>query len=251
MPSSQRIALPPPGGDALMRLCGICLVACAALAVCLLTACGKTPHHSGGVPGSRPYTVKGKTYYPLKSAHGFVEEGLASWYGPGFHGRRTASGERYDQEDMTAAHKILPLGTRVRVTNAKNKRSIVVRINDRGPFVDNRVIDLSHRAAVDLGIIGHGTAWVHIRTEGDVPNLAPDGDISGAFYVQVGAFGVRKNAVKLRDILTKTGDSVRIDYGTNRLWNVQIGPWPDSDGAAANLARIKALYPHAFVVSGD
>ncbi len=234
-----------------MRSRRLFLLICAALAAFLLAACGKSPHHSGGVPGSRPYTVNGKPYYPLKSAHGFVEEGVASWYGPGFNGRKTASGERYDQEDMTAAHKILPLGTRVRVTNDRNKRSVVVRINDRGPFVDNRVIDLSHRAAVDLGIIGRGTAWVRIRTEGDVPNLAPDGDISGAFYVQVGAFGERKNAVKLRDILAKTGDRVRIDYGTNRLWNVQIGPWPDSDGAAANLARIRALYPHAFVVSGD
>ena len=109
----------------------------------LLSGCGSRSWHKGGVPGSRPYTVRGKTYYPLKSATGFVEEGTASWYGPGFHGKTTANGETYNQYAMTAAHKILPLGTQVRVTHLGNGRSVVVRVNDRGPFLRGRVIDLS------------------------------------------------------------------------------------------------------------
>ena len=96
-------------------------------ALTLAGGCGQRSWQSGGVPGSKPYTVRGKTYYPLKSAHGFVEVGTASWYGPGFHGKTTSSGERFNQYAMTAAHKILPLGTKVRVTNIGNGKSVIVR----------------------------------------------------------------------------------------------------------------------------
>lgn len=92
----------------------------ALLCAALLSGCGSRSWRKGGVPGSRPYTVRGKTYYPLKSANGFVEEGTASWYGPGFHGKTTANGETYNQYAMTAAHKLLPLGTKVRVTHMGN-----------------------------------------------------------------------------------------------------------------------------------
>ena len=136
----------------------------AVVCICQLCACGSTSWRKGGVPGSKPYTVRGKTYYPLKSAHGFVEEGVASWYGPGFHGKTTASGERFNQYALTAAHKILPLDTKVRVTNLSNGRSLIVRINDRGPFVDDRVIDLSKACAQRLGVIGKGTARVRIQS---------------------------------------------------------------------------------------
>ena len=144
-------------------------LSCLLLAAVLLAGCGSrdTSWRKGGVPGSKPYTVRGKTYYPLKSAHGFVEEGVASWYGPGFHGKKTASGERFNQYNISAAHKILPLGTEVRVTNLENHRSLILRINDRGPFVDDRVIDLSRGAAQRLGVIGKGTARVRIQSLGD------------------------------------------------------------------------------------
>ena len=102
---------------------------------------------SKGPRGTKPYTIRGKTYYPLLSAHGFRETGIASWYGPDFHGKLTANGERYDMHGMTAAHKLLPFGTQVKVTNKSNGRSIVVRVNDRGPFVANRVIDLTRTGA--------------------------------------------------------------------------------------------------------
>lgn len=122
-----------------------------------------TGNYRGGVVGSKPYTIRGVTYYPLISARGFRETGIASWYGPGFHGRRTANGERYNMYAMTAAHKILPLNTTVRVTNLRTGRSIHVRINDRGPFVPGRVIDLSKAAAARLGILAAGTGRVRVE----------------------------------------------------------------------------------------
>ena len=108
-----------------------------------------------------PYEVKGVWYYP-RVDYGYSETGIASWYGPGFHGKRTANGELYDQTDLTAAHRTLPMPSLVRVSNLENGRSIMVRINDRGPFKNGRIIDLSHRAAQLLGFVGGGTAKVRV-----------------------------------------------------------------------------------------
>ncbi len=109
------------------------------------------------------YTIKGKKYYPLdKVPRGSVQKGTASWYGPGFHGKATSSGEIYDMHEMTAAHSILPLGTVVRVVNVENRKNVTVRINDRGPFVDDRVIDLSLAAAKKLDMIKPGIAPVKL-----------------------------------------------------------------------------------------
>ena len=138
------------------------LVPVLAALLLLLGGCGTKSWRTGGVPGSKPYTINGKTYYPLQSSRGFVEEGIASWYGPGFHGKRTANGEIYNMNALTAAHRILPLGTLVRVTNKNNGRSLVVRINDRGPFAHDRVIDLSRAAADKLDVMAKGTAPVRI-----------------------------------------------------------------------------------------
>lgn len=118
---------------------------------------------SGGVSGSRSYTVRGKTYTPLKSARGFREEGMASWYGTQFHGKTTANGERFNMNAMTAAHKILPFNTTVRVTDVRTGRKVVVRINDRGPFASGRVIDLSRRAAEVLGVKNKGVSRVRVE----------------------------------------------------------------------------------------
>lgn len=220
--------------------------------ICLvqLCACGTSSWRKGGVPGTKPYTVRGKTYYPLKSAHGFVEEGIASWYGPGFHGKTTASGERFNQYAITAAHKILPLDTKVRVTNLSNGRSLIVRINDRGPFVDDRVIDLSKASAQRLGVIGAGTARVRIQSLSGIPQIKDDGDVIGDYFVQVGAFGVKENAQGLIRTLTTAGYTGRLIFGSNNLWNVQVGPWPDTAKARAMQEVLKRLYPHAFVVGG-
>jgi rare lipoprotein A len=112
--------------------------------------------------GNRDYTIDGKRYYVMKSATGFLERGIASWYGARFHGHKTSNHERYNMFAMTAAHKTLPLPTYVRVTNLRNHRHVVVRVNDRGPFHGNRVIDLSYVAAKKLKLIGHGVAHVEI-----------------------------------------------------------------------------------------
>ena len=117
------------------------------------------------------YEVFGKRYYVLSSSVGYWERGVASWYGPGFHKERTSTGESYDMYGMTAAHKTLPLPAYVRVTNLQNGRSVVVRVNDRGPFVSNRIIDLSYTAAAKLDMLRHGTAMVEIRSID--PTVAP------------------------------------------------------------------------------
>lgn len=114
--------------------------------------------------GNKPYSVYGKQYAPLASAAGYRERGIASWYGKKFHGRRASSGETYDMYAMTAAHKTLPLPSYVRVRNLENGRSVTVRVNDRGPFLHNRLIDLSYAAASKLGIVGTGTGIVEIET---------------------------------------------------------------------------------------
>ncbi len=132
-----------------------------ALLCCFLVACSSAPKST--VRGTNPYTVRGERYYPLQSGEGYSEEGIASWYGPGFHGKKTANGERYNQNALTAAHKTLPLGTVVRVTNVENGESVVLRINDRGPFKYDRIIDVSRRAARILHMHDAGTAKVHVE----------------------------------------------------------------------------------------
>ena len=119
------------------------------------------------------YDVFGKRYYVLSSSASYLERGVASWYGPGFHKERTSTGEPYDMYGMTAAHKTLPLPAYVRVTNLQNGRSVVVRVNDRGPFVNNRIIDLSYTAASRLDMLRNGTAMVEVRAL-DYPAATPD-----------------------------------------------------------------------------
>jgi rare lipoprotein A len=126
----------------------------------------------------KSYTVMGKTYYPMKTVNpGYSQQGIASWYGPGFHGKKTATGEVYDMHMLTAAHNTLPLHSVVKVTNLENNKDVVVRINDRGPFVDDRVIDLSLASAKELGVVGPGTAPVRLKvlTAGDTVIAAKKG----------------------------------------------------------------------------
>lgn len=132
---------------------------------------------------------------------GFVETGIASWYGQEFHGRPTSSREIYDQNDLTAAHPTLPFGTMVLVTNLENGRQVTVRINDRGPFVKGRIIDLSYAAARLLGMVGPGTARVRLEVTGYAPPAVEPG--SGAYVLQVGSFAVEENARNLFQKLQK------------------------------------------------
>lgn len=200
------------------------------------------------VPTARPYTVLGRTYHPVASAHGFTETGVASWYGRDFHGRPTACGERYDMYGISAAHKLLPMHTRLRVTNLDNGRQLTVRVNDRGPFVNSRILDLSYGAARELGMVEAGTARVRIESlGGSVP------DVSGSFYVQVGAFTVRSNALRLADNLQDRGyDRSRIrevTLGGQRFWRVQAGIFKGLDRARVGLARLRVENPSAFILA--
>ncbi len=140
------------------------------------------------------------------TAPGGVETGIASWYGPGFHGRTTSSREVFDMYELTAAHPSLPLGTRVMVTNLANGRSVEVRINDRGPFAKGRIIDLSYAAARILELIGPGTARVSVEIL-RLPAAAPDG---ARFYVQAGSFASRANAEALKNRLAGVSPGVFI-----------------------------------------
>ena len=227
----------------------------------LLGGCGTKSWRKGGVAGSKPYAVRGKTYYPLQSARGFVEEGIASWYGPGFHGKRTANGEKYDMNAMTAAHKILPLGTFVRVTNKNNGRSLVLRINDRGPFVNDRVIDLSRAAADKLDVLAKGTAPVRITALDDTSRPSPaatkDGNQpprlntggGGRYFVQVGSFSQRDDAGEMLRQMESLGHRGRSVYAAGvKRWRVQLGPTASRDAAEDMRARLADVAHDAFVV---
>lgn len=166
----------------------------------------------------------------------FTEEGVASWYGVPFNGRRTSDGETYDMFQYTAAHRTLPFGAVVRVTNLSNGKQTVVRVNDRGPFVANRIIDLSYAAAVSLGMIGTGTAPVRIESVG-----GPNPDV-GLFGVQVGAFEVEENAVRLRERLETqyspvTIATVAVSGGT--LYRVRVGRMSSEELARELAVRIE------------
>ncbi len=200
----------------------------------------------------KPYTVRGKTYYPLTSAENFREEGLASWYGKDFHGRSTANGEIYNMHAMTAAHKILPMQTQVRVTNLENGKQVTLRINDRGPFVQGRVIDVSYKAAQHLDILGKGVARVRVESVGGVPGYTPGGDLPGRFYVQIGAFTVRENAQALLQAVRSQFPGTRIQeamVGRQRFWRVQVGTFDGLKAAENRQRQLQRQYPAGFVIA--
>jgi peptidoglycan lytic transglycosylase len=164
--------------------------------------------------------------------------GVASWYGPGFNGKHTASGEIYDQEDLTAASTMLPLGTRALVTNLQNGRSVEVRVNDRGPFVKGRQMDLSHGAAAALGILSPGTARVRI----DVVRMGQQ--LEPGYFVQVGSFSNSSNAQRLQDRLSQYFPDVRVDQlsvGGRPYYRVRMGAFPDHASAMARATRTARL----------
>lgn len=202
------------------------------------------PRSAQGNP--RFYTALGKRYFVKESAAGHVERGVASWYGPGFHGKSTSNGERFDMYAMTAAHPTLPLPSYVQVTNLSNGRTVTVRVNDRGPFKDGRVIDLSYTAAAKLDIIRDGTAFVEVRAvnAGDAPKAAA-AQPTDALYVQAGAFATEANAAKLVSDLRAQGvskASVRADrVGDRTLYRVRVGPVPNVPEFDRALARLKKL----------
>nr|WP_287410566.1 septal ring lytic transglycosylase RlpA family protein [Pseudodesulfovibrio sp.] len=206
-------------------------------------------------PKTNPYTVMGKTYYPLKTAHGYDEVGMASWYGKDFHGKKTANGYIYNMYGVTAAHKILPLGTQVRVTNLENNRSVVLVINDRGPFVHGRILDLSYGAAKKLGTVDRGVAKVRITAVGTVPGATTRIAASSAkqYHVRVGAFANRGNAERVhRDLVASGFGNAQIRTITRNgrvLHVVQAGTFSNRDKAEQVLEKLKDDFPTSYIIS--
>ncbi len=202
----------------------------------------------------KPYVVKGKKYYPIPSSDGFRQKGLASWYGKKFHGRKTSNGETYDMYSLTAAHKTLPMHTMLLVRNKKNGKELVVRVNDRGPFVNGRIIDLSYTAASQLGVIKSGTAKVELvalaegikNKKGGPPILVYTDLAVGEFYVQIGAFARKINAIKLQKRFTDAGHTTVIQkyFGPEEvLYRVQV--YVGKTLTKAQQAE-KALHDHGY-----
>ena len=237
---------------------------------------------SKGIPATqRPYTIDGITYCPIPSAKGFSEQGIASWYGPGFHGRKTSNGETYNMYDMTAAHKILPMNTRLVVRNLDNGAETVVRINDRGPFIDGRIIDLSHSAARTLGIIEHGTARVKIAAlDGDDPAPAQQQATVAAatpastrqptkttarrpasqparaasrqdYFIQIDSFSEQQQARRLQERFASYGHSANLyrDHDGGAI-NVVLFVGHDADKARHEQSKLVRLgYTNAKIIS--
>ena len=204
------------------------------------TTSGPPPKQPAGFP--KPYKVFGKWYQPLPDSRGFRQRGIASWYGKDFHGKKTSNGETYNMYAMTAAHKTLPLGTYVRVHNLENNRKVEVRINDRGPFVRGRIIDLSFTGAKEIGIVGPGTAKVEVvalgtpaTTDGGSTRSYVQGDYySGNFTYQVGAYVNRENAERQKRELAKKYKNAHIkvfDRGDQIFYRVRVGKFTNLEDA--------------------
>lgn len=210
----------------------------------------KVERSKSGNPSS--YVVFGKRYYVLDDAYGFVERGTASWYGRKFHGRKTSSGEIYNMHAMTAAHKTLPLPTYVRVKNLANGKSVVVKVNDRGPFVGDRIIDLSYAAAQKLGVIGPGTAEVEISAVSSanskkrpvvrpIPltdNVAADVPL----FIQTGSFSSEVNAHNMMQQLRAAKENAvtmsELQTAAGLFYRVRVGPLYGIDEANTVLRRL-------------
>ena len=212
----------------------------------------------------KPYSVNGVSYYPLPRKEGFVQEGMASWYGKEFHRKKTANGEIFNMYDKTAAHKTLPFGTHVMVKNLSNLREVVVRINDRGPFVKGRIIDLSYGAAKDIGLIHPGVTKVRVVVLSKEVGTAKLGNTyrplveerdfdKGMFTVQVGAFEIEDNARRLVERLRVIFDDVTVTPYTpcdgKTHYRVRVTTSNGLTGASRIVRKLEYLgFSDTFVV---
>ena len=188
------------------------------------------------VPGNDPYEVDGRTYYPLADGTGYRARGMASWYGGKFHGQATSSGETYDMDALTAAHRTLPLPTWAKVTNRRNGRTVVVRINDRGPFYADRLIDLSREAARRLEMLDAGTAPVEVVVLVTAAQRPARMGVPRIWFVQVGAFAEEARARATSRRLEQAGcGPVQVVQELRGLRRVRVGPV--ADFAAAQRTR--------------
>ena len=211
----------------------------------------------------RPYVVLGKGYAPMTRLEPYKDRGIATWYGRRYHGKPTSSGEAYDMYAMTAAHTVLPIPSYVRVTNLANKKSVVVRVNDRGPFIGNRLIDLSYTAAYKLGLATAGSGMVEVeviipgspepgKTSGASPNIAPAAvqpvapakPMATGFFVQLAAFSSKENAdaylQKIREQKELQGEPLQIRENAG-LFRIHAGPYPSDAAARQSAERVARL----------
>ncbi len=226
---------------------------------------GLLPTGAGGHQKiGKPYLVEGKTYTPIASAKGYDATGRASWYGKKFHGKRTANGEVYDMYSMSAAHKTLPLPCLALVTNLDNGRSVIVRINDRGPFVKSRLIDLSYAAAKALGYDQQGTAHVRVQTldsmhppkaekrhqQAQIDTPIPT-QSDGHIRIQVAAFYAHEGALRLHQRLHEHHYQAHIinDQKEGRpLYRIQLGPYRYRHDAEQQLKQLQAQGYHGIII---
>lgn len=222
------------------------------------------PLSKTGNPAS--YVVDGQRYYVTLDPQGFSETGRASWYGTKFHGNLTSSGEPYDMYKMTAAHKSLPLPSYVSVTNLENDRQVIVKVNDRGPFVEGRIIDLSYASAQKLGIVRNGTAKVSVKMisspdvrrrnsyKGISENLIHVNNKVLTYFVQLGAFSDMENAEKFRGQLASQSIEPTViktfSNADGKLHKVQVGPIADINDLQSMESRLSDLgYTQIYIVT--
>lgn len=244
------------------------LLSCLILSLSLASCGGHTTKvintpETRELPGwQKPYEVDGKRYNPIRNHRGFQQRGIASWYGSKFHGRKTSNGEVYDMYGLSAAHKTLPMGVYVKVTHLKSGRQLTVRVNDRGPFVAGRIIDLSYGAAKQLGIVDSGTAEIRLEAlgyaqndHGKVTYRAPVDYDKGSFAVQIGAFGVSVNAYQLAGKMKGAyGRAVVASTIINgkKLYRVRVGDYQSLERAESAVTDFIAKgYAGSFVVAFD
>jgi len=231
----------------------------ALLALFFLVSCQMSGHRLP--PSQNSYVIDNKRYYPIPSAEGYCESGIASWYGGKFHGRRTSNGEVYDMFSMTAAHKTLPMNTMLLVKNLENGQETLVRVNDRGPFVSGRIIDLSFKAAQAIGLADKGIAKVQvtalgeeeIRHLGEAPSLVYQDLSLGDFYVQIGAFAENSNAAKLQKRFIDAGFPAVIEKDIEMerpSYRVQVYAGKTlAKAKRAENALLQSGYTGAFVIA--
>ena len=175
--------------------------------------------------GNHPYVVDGILYTPLTALNNFSQSGKASWYGKKFHGKKTSSGEVYDMYQFSAAHKTLPIPSYIEVTNLANNKSMIVRVNDRGPFIGPRILDLSYAAAKELGFVSQGTTQVKIES---ITKIVPSEQVlesKGQVYLQTGVYSQQVNALQAKTQLESKGYQVKVDNADGSLYKVKVGPF--------------------------
>jgi len=230
---------------------GIALAAALFTCCVFFSACGRKHQRAARTPQApQPSrTASRKTTRPAPLPVGYTETGIASWYGVPYHGRPAADGEIYDMEKLVAAHRLMPFNTWLKVTNLSNNKTVNVRVIDRGPFVDGRIVDLSKAAARDIGLLGPGIGKVRLEV------IAAPADIpANDFYaVQVGAFSVEANAEQLREhYAERFGNAqLRVKNGTAPVWRVLVGKEPSLEAAQQLAIVLAAEDKNVFVVRLD